>query len=55
MTTYMSNENKEESPYKPEAFDSRSIMPIAHVNAHNVVQSLAMLYKFLSAQIQTAS
>ena len=46
---------KEELPYKPEAFDSRSKIPIAHVNAHNVVQSLAMPYKFLSAQIQTAS
>jgi len=46
---------KEESPYKPEAFDSRSIIPIAHVNAHNIVQGLAMPYKFLSAQIQTAS
>ena len=45
----------EESPYKPEAFDSCSIMPIAHVTAHKVMQSLAKLYRFLSAQIQIAS
>jgi len=45
----------EESPYKPEAFNSRLILPMAHLNAHKVLQSLAKPYRFLSAQIQTAS
>jgi len=39
----------------PEAFDSRSILPIAHVTAQKIMQSLGKLYRFSSAQIQTAS
>ena len=37
MTTRMSINFKEESPYKPEAFDSRSFRAIAHGIAHKVL------------------
>jgi hypothetical protein len=38
MTTFMFIEIKEESPYKPEAFDSRLKRGIAHVSAHIEIQ-----------------
>jgi len=37
FTPYARNE-KEESPYKPEAFDSRLKRGIAHVSAHKEIQ-----------------
>ncbi len=48
---YLDFKYKEESPYKPEALDSRSIMPITHVSAHKVMQSLAKFGKTLQVLI----
>jgi hypothetical protein len=42
---------KEESPYKPEAFDSRSSMVIAHVSTHKELQGFTKAIKLLSKSL----
>jgi hypothetical protein len=43
--------NKEESPYKPEAFDSRLFVVIAHVSTHEELQGFTKAIKLLSKSL----
>jgi hypothetical protein len=47
----LSVKRKEESPYKPEAFDSRSSMVIAHVSTHKELQGFTKAIKLLSKSL----
>jgi len=47
--------NKEESPYKPEAFESRLNSNLSHIFAHKDLLTITTLQRFLSAQMHTAS
>jgi hypothetical protein len=44
-------EYKEESPYKPEAFDSRLFVVIAHVSTHQELQGFTKAIKLLSKSL----
>ena len=46
---------EEESPYKPEAFESRLKSNLSHIFAHNDLLTIKTLQRFLAAQMHTAS
>ena len=46
---------EEESPYKPEAFESRLKSNLSHIFAHKELLTITTLQRFLSAQMHTAS
>ena len=58
MTTYMSNKNKEESPYKPETslvcVKPRLTFRIAHKIAHTALQGFTNIYKASNSALRAA-